>query len=320
MFEPESHSRRQEPPGSRRRSRPRRLATVAFACLVVALIMAPVSVAAYRVVVPTPVAGSDLGTTPSTIAIPRPESPANEPLATQLTQPRASDFNRSGFPSPITVAASNLIATLNGPTPAYADPTTQTVVETIPATYSTATLSLPVIAQQNQRVEVRLLQRPNNVTAWIAQSSVSLSHTPYHLYVELSTNRLFLYDNSKLVLRAPAGLGTLQSPTPAGNYFVALLAQSPSPGYGPFVIVTSALADTVTDWEQNGNAMIAISGPLGADALIRSHGAAVSHGGIRLRDQDLAQLRVLPLATPIDVVTTLRPARRPKTVHWALLH
>jgi hypothetical protein len=308
MFEPDSHSRRQEPPGSRRRSRPRRLGSLAFACLVVALILAPVSVAVYRVVVPTPATDADLEATTSTIAIPRPESPANEPLATQPTQRRGSDFDRAGFPSPITVAPSNLIATLNGPTPAYADPTTPSVLETIPATYSTATLSLPVIAQQNQRVEVRLLQRPNNVTAWIAQSSVSLSHTPYHLYVELSTNRLFLYDNSKLVLRAPAGLGTPQTPTPAGNYFVALLAQSPSPGYGPFVIVTSALADTVTDWEQDGNPMIAITGPLDSLGVISAGGGTVTRGCIALLADDLSRLRDVPAGTPIDVVPALRPA------------
>lgn len=308
MSEPESHSRRQEPPGSRTPSRLRRLASVVFACVVVALVLAPVTVAVYRVALPSAVADSDLETAPSTVAVPRPESPANEPLATQPTQPHASDFNGSGFPSPITVAPSYLIATLNGPTPAYADPTTPTVLLTIPATYSAATLALPVIAQQNQRVEVRLLQRPNTGTAWIAQSSVSLTRTPYHLYIELSTHRLLLYDNSKLVLRAPAGLGAPQTPTPAGSYFVALFAQSPSPGYGPFVVVTSALADTITDWEQDGNPMIAITGPLDSQAVITAGGGTVTRGCIGLLDEDLSRLRNVPAGTPVDVVPTLRPA------------
>ncbi|HEX3462212.1 MAG TPA: L,D-transpeptidase [Acidimicrobiales bacterium] len=288
------------------------MATVAFACVIVALVLAPVTVAVYRAALPSTVTDADLDATPtSTVAVPRPESPANEPLATQPTQPtqpRGSDFNRSGFPSSITVPPSYLIATLSGPTPAYADSTTPTVLLTIPATYSAATLALPVIAEQNQRVEVRLLQRPNNVTAWIAQSSVSLTRTPYHLYVDLSTHRLLLYDNSKLVLRAPAGLGAPQTPTPAGNYFVALFAQSPSPGYGPFVIVTSALADTITDWEQDGNPMIAITGPLDSQAVINAGGGAVTRGSIGLLDEDLSRLRNVPAGTPIDVVTTLRPA------------
>jgi hypothetical protein len=126
--------------------------------------------------------------------------------------------------------------------------------------------------------------------------------------VDLSTHRLLLYDNSKLVLRAPAGLGAPQTPTPAGNYFVALFAQSPSPGYGPFVIVTSALADTITDWEQDGNPMIAITGPLDSQAVINAGGGAVTRGSIGLLDEDLSRLRNVPAGTPIDVVTTLRPA------------
>jgi hypothetical protein len=308
MAEPDPHSRRQGPPGSRTSSSLRRLATVAFACVIVALVLAPVTVAVYRVALPSTVTDADLDTTPGTVAVPRPESPANEPLATQPTQSRGADFDRSGFPSSITVAPSYLVATLSGPTPAYADSTTATVLQTIPATYSAATLALPVIAQQNQRVEVRLLQRPNTATAWIAQSSVSLTRTPYHLYVELSTHRLLLYDNSKLVLRAPAGLGAPQTPTPAGNYFVALFAQSPSPGYGPFVIVTSALADTITDWEQDGNPMIAITGPLDSQAVITAGGGTVTRGSIGLLDDDLSRLRNVPAGTPIDVVTTLRPA------------
>ena len=280
--------------------------------VVLALFLAPVVVVTYRVSVPGSVA-ADSATTPPTAPTPNPESPSNEPLSTQQSEPRASDFNSAGFQSPIKVASSNLIATLSGPTPGYADPTTPTVLETIPASWSGATLGLPVIAQQGQRAEVRLLQRPNGGTAWIPLASVALTHTPYHLYVDLSTNRLLLYNASKLVLRAPAGLGAPPTPTPVGSYFVALFAQSPSPGYGPFVIVTSAIADTITDWEQDGNPMVAITGPLDTEAAITAGGGAVSRGCIRLLAADLARLRDVPAGTPVDVVATLRPPALPKT-------
>ncbi|MGH9097422.1 MAG: hypothetical protein ACRDWB_08360, partial [Acidimicrobiales bacterium] len=86
-----------------------------------------------------------------------------------------------------------------------------------------------------------------------------------------------------------------------------LLAKSPSPGYGPFVMVTSAIADTVTDWEQDGNPMVAITGPLDTVAAITAGGGRVSQVCIRLLADDLSRLRNVPAGTPVDVVATLRP-------------
>ena len=80
---------------------------------------------------------------------------------------------------------------------------------------------------------------------------------------------------------------------------------SPGPGYGPFVLVTSDHSDTITDWENSGDAIIGIHGPITShdDSLIGTTGAAISHGCIRLHDADLAQLSVIPAGTPIDIVT-----------------
>ena len=208
---------------------------------------------------------------------------------------------------PLKIAPWTRIATLGGPTPGYATSTSATVVSELPAEWSGAASALPVIESKHGRLKVRLVQRPNGVTAWIPASAASVSRTPYHLVVDLAARQLLVFKAAKLVRRAPADIGTLQAPTPPGNYFVAQRDEAPNPGYGPFVIVTSAFATTVTDWEQNGNAMIAISGPLGTGALTRTQGGAVSQGGIRLPTRDLTRLRVLPLGTPIDVVTTLRP-------------
>ena len=204
-----------------------------------------------------------------------------------------------------------LIATLLGPTPGFATSTSATPSQLLPAEWSGAASALPVIESKNGRLEVRLLLRPNGVTAWIPSSAASVSRTPFHVVVDLEAMQLLFFNEAKLVMRAPAGVGVDDAPTPPGNYFVAELAEAPNPGYGSFVIVTSAFANTVTDWEQNGDAMITINGPLGTDALIRSHGAAVSRGSIRLLDPDLVRLRVLPLGTPVDVVATYRPLGHP---------
>jgi lipoprotein-anchoring transpeptidase ErfK/SrfK len=84
-----------------------------------------------------------------------------------------------------------------------------------------------------------------------------------------------------------------------------MLYPSPGPGYGPFVLVTSDHSDTISDWENSGDAIIGIHGPIdsAADAEIGTTGAAISHGCIRLHDADLAQLSVIPAGTPIEVVS-----------------
>jgi hypothetical protein len=212
------------------------------------------------------------------------------------------------IPSTFTVPPTALIATLHGPAPGYASATEPTATGSVTPTWSGATLGLPVIEIRRGRCHVRLLQRPNGLTAWIATSGVSLTHTDYHVVVNLAARRLFLYKRSKVVLQAAVVVGSPQYPTPTGHFFVALFAQAPDPTYGPFVIVTSAFATTVTDWEQGGDSVVAITGPLGTVAAIQHGGAPLSHGGIQLADADMARLRPIPAGTPIDVVATLVPA------------
>jgi lipoprotein-anchoring transpeptidase ErfK/SrfK len=162
---------------------------------------------------------------------------------------------------------------------------------------------LPVIARQPGWVEVRLAQRPNESVAWVPARDVSVATDPYRIVVNLANRHLQLFNGGREVANFPAGIGIPADPTPTGAFFVALFAQAPSPGYGAFVIVTSAHSNTITDWEASGDAITAIHGSLGSDAAIGTTGAEVSHGCIRLHDADLAELRNVPAGTPIDIVT-----------------
>jgi lipoprotein-anchoring transpeptidase ErfK/SrfK len=161
---------------------------------------------------------------------------------------------------------------------------------------------LPVIAQQPGWIEVRLAQRPNESAAWVPAGDVSLASDAYRIIVNLDTTHLQLLEWNQLVADFPVGVGMPGYPTPTGHFFVALFARPPSPGYGPFVLVTSAHSNTITDWEESGDAITAIHGSLGSDAAIGITGARVSHGCIRLHDADLVQLRNVPAGTPIDIV------------------
>jgi len=103
-------------------------------------------------------------------------------------------------------------------------------------------------------------------------------------------------------MNAPAGIGTTRDPTPTGNFFVAFFAAPPSSGYGAFVIVTSGHSNAISDFEESGDAVVAIHGPLGADRAIGTTGAQVSHGCVRLHESDLVQLRQVPAGSPVDIV------------------
>lgn len=89
-----------------------------------------------------------------------------------------------------------------------------------------------------------------------------------------------------------------------GHCFMTMGVPPPDPGYGPFVLVTSAHSDSITDWDGSGDAIIAIHGPIDsvADAEIGSTGAEISHGCVRLHDADLSKLSMIPAGTPIDIV------------------
>ncbi|HWE65826.1 MAG TPA: L,D-transpeptidase [Acidimicrobiales bacterium] len=227
--------------------------------------------------------------------------PAGAPGHTSQTTTRSSKSKTASLPS--APAGSVLLATTHGTIPGYAAPGGAKSVS-IPAMWHGAISTLPVIWAKPGWLDVRLAQRPNGSTAWVRDSAVSLTSTPYRIVVNLKTTRIYLYKSGHMIFSAPAGVGTTADPTPTGQYFVAFFASPPSSGYGAFVLVSSAHSNTISDWEESGDALMAIHGPLGADSEIGTTGALVSHGCVRLHEADLLHLRQVPAGSPIDVVAS----------------
>jgi hypothetical protein len=162
---------------------------------------------------------------------------------------------------------------------------------------------LPVVATRPGWVEVRLAQRPNGSTAWLPARDVTLSSTRYLITINLATMRLTLYFADQKVFSARAGIGTVTDPAPTGHYFVAFTQPipQPNPGYGPFILVTSAHSQAIGDRAGSGDAVIGVHGPLGDDGLIGTTCARISPGCIRLHVPALLKLRDVPPGTPIDI-------------------
>ncbi len=127
------------------------------------------------------------------------------------------------------------------------------------------------------------------------------------MVLNLRTEHLVVFEEGREILDFPAGIGSPEDPTVTGSYFVTMRVAAPDPGYGPLVLVTSAHSDSISDWGDSGDAIIAIDGPITSydDTLIGRTGSAISHGCIRLHDDDLSQLDVIPAGTPLDIVSGL---------------
>jgi lipoprotein-anchoring transpeptidase ErfK/SrfK len=238
----------------------------------------------------------------------RPQAPAPARQAARLRPYVAPASRPASHPairpaSGPAVPASTELATVLATAPGYDAPGGRTV-GAVPANWYERRSVLPVIATRPGWVRVRLAQRPDGSTAWLPASDVRLSSTPYRIVVDLATTKLALYDDGRLVFSAPAGVGSPDDPTPTGEFFVAFdePPPQPNPGYGPFILVTSDHSRSISDWEDSGDAVIGIHGPLGEDSQIGTTGARISHGCIRLHDQTLEQLAKVPAGTPIDVI------------------
>jgi hypothetical protein len=226
----------------------------------------------------------------------RPNDRASTSLSTAVSKARTIEAKSTLCPASLTVA------TLRSTTQGFVGPDGRQS-DMVPGRWLGAVSKLPVLFSQPGWLHVAMAQRPNGQSTWIRASAATLSFTTDCIVIDLRRRHLELFVNGRRLLDAPAGIGTSADPTPTGRFFVALFASAPSPGYGPFVIVTSAHSNSITDWDHSGDAVVAIHGPLGADAEIGTTGAAVSHGCVRLHDSDLARLRRVPAGSLVIVTS-----------------
>lgn len=241
--------------------------------------------------------GGTVGTTVS------PAESDDESPREPVQAPRAAD----GYRPP----AWTLIATPDDDIDSYRRPGGE-ATGVVPARWNRRVSALPVIDERKGWLQVRLPQRPNGSTAWVRRGDVKLSSTPYRIRIDVATTRLRLYERGELALDAPAGIGTADAPTTPGEFFVTFLQEPPDDGgnWGPFVMVTSSHSETISDWQESGDAIAAIHGPLGSTKAIGNTGAKVSHGCIRLHVEDLAALRDVPAGSPIDVIDSSQTGAR----------
>ena len=145
-------------------------------------------------------------------------------------------------------------------------------------------------------LKVRIPMRPNGRKGWVRASALGpLYRVRTLLVVDRSKLRATLYRRGRPRWRAPVGIGTPATPTPAGHFWIREKFKTRNSGglYGPAAFGTSNYS-VLSDWP--GGGVIGIHGT-NEPALIPGR---PSHGCIRVRNRAVAQLyRLMPIGTPL---------------------
>lgn len=146
---------------------------------------------------------------------------------------------------------------------------------------------------------VQLPTAPNGRSGWISARAVRVFSVSAQIVVSLSRRQLIVYRHSRPLLHLPVAIGSAQTPTPLGNYFVTerWLLANPNGPFGVAALGISAHSNVLHDWVEGGP--IAIHGTNEPWTI----GQATSHGCVRLSNSDMRRLLPLaPAGTPVAIL------------------
>lgn len=147
-------------------------------------------------------------------------------------------------------------------------------------------------------INVHLPVQPNGTTGWVRRADVSLSNNPFRIEIDRATHSLEVFNQNSLWLTTDVAIGTGDTPTPVGDfYLLELLAPSdPAGAYGPFAFGLSGFSEVLDSFGGAETAIIGLHGTNDPASL----GTDVSHGCVRIENSIIEQLAVsVPLGTPV---------------------
>ena len=144
---------------------------------------------------------------------------------------------------------------------------------------------------------VLLPLRPNGSAGWVRGSDVSVRRIEQRIEVDLSERVLRYYVHDRLEERFHVGVGTDATPTGTGTFYVWVKIRYASPyqPYGIAALGLSGFSPVLSEWPGGGR--MAIHGTSSPTDL----GNAVSHGCVRVLNDDLESLLDVPLGTPVEI-------------------
>jgi lipoprotein-anchoring transpeptidase ErfK/SrfK len=136
-----------------------------------------------------------------------------------------------------------------------------------------------------EMLEVELPVRPNGTTGWVRASEMAISANRFRIEVGLGEHRIRVFDGGEVVLDEPIGVGTTDTPTPGGVFYIRSLIASTDPAYGTYAFGLSGFSDVHQSFN-GGPGDIGIHGTNDPSTI----GTDVSNGCIRLADENVVRL------------------------------
>jgi lipoprotein-anchoring transpeptidase ErfK/SrfK len=241
--------------------------------------------------------GADTASTSSDVTVAKKDVPVAKETA-------AAPACVSGSTRPVGTAKTTYAAVVQERAQAYRRPGSSRIASFGPENINGVPTVFAVLAKRldarcaAQWYHVQLPLKPNGSTGWVRAADVELLPVTTRIEVDLSERRVTLFDRGRRVLTTTAAIGSPQTPTPTGRYYVnqRLVPTDASGPFGPGAIGISAFSEVLTGWTQGGP--IAIHGTNRPDLI----GRAVSNGCIRVRNDQLRRLFDRALAgTPVTV-------------------
>jgi lipoprotein-anchoring transpeptidase ErfK/SrfK len=151
-------------------------------------------------------------------------------------------------------------------------------------------------------LEVYLPVRPNGSSGFIKASDVTVTSHQYKIKVEIGAHHLTVTNAGSVVLDTPVGIGTSDTPTPGGVFYIKELLKVPNPNgpYGPYAYGLSGFSEKAELANfAGGSGVIGIHGTNDPGSI----GTDVSHGCIRMSNENITMLAgILPLGTPVEIL------------------
>jgi lipoprotein-anchoring transpeptidase ErfK/SrfK len=162
-----------------------------------------------------------------------------------------------------------------------------------------APLVLLVEEDLGEWLHVLLPIRPNGSTGYIRAADVDVVSNPYTIDIALADHRLEVREGDEVVIETDIGVGTQDTPTPGGKYYIKELLQPPDPNgpYGVYAYGLSGFSNVLEEFG-GGDGVIGIHGTNEPELI----GQDVSHGCIRVHNDTITEMKeILPLGTPVHI-------------------
>jgi hypothetical protein len=146
-------------------------------------------------------------------------------------------------------------------------------------------------------LEVLLPLRPNGTSAWVKADDVEIREREERIEVDLSRRVLRHYEGDELADSFRVGVGSEQYPTGVGRFYIWVKVpyENPNNPYGIMALGLSGFSPVLSDWPGQGR--MAVHGTPYAS----NRGQTVSHGCVRVYNDDMQALLDLPLGTPVEI-------------------